>query len=119
MREYQPRETDEIDQKFFDQNPHRSLYLREPTVQEIFSRIDNRIEGDLMRLAVMVVRCRDAVGRTRFWRQTFIAPPGFVQSRRFKRLQQRIAREEPRVLAKIRQQQAAQAELRLHPQQIH
>ena len=118
MREYQPRETDEIDQKFFDQNPHRALYLREPTVQELFARIDNNIPGDLMRLAVMVVRHRNGAGQPHFWRQFFVAPPGFVQSRRFKRLQQRIAREEPRVLAKIKQQQAAEAELRLGPQ-IH
>ena len=118
MREYQPRNTDEIDREFFNRNPHRSLYLREPTVQELFARIDNNIPGDLMRLAVMVVRHRNVVGQPHFWRQFFVAPPGFVQSRRFKRLQQRIAREEPQVLAKIKQQQAAAAELRLHPQ-IH
>jgi hypothetical protein len=117
MREYQPRETDEIDQKFFNQNPHRAIYLREPTVQEIFDRIGRNV--DLMRLAVLVFRYRDkGTEQIRFLRKFYIAPRGFVQSRKFKTMQKRVARIEPKLVAEMRQQLIAMAELRARPQ-IH
>jgi hypothetical protein len=116
MHEYQPRNTDDIDREFFDQNPHRAMYLREPTVQEICDRVGDGV--DAMRLAVVVIHCRDRTGRLWFLRDFLVAPKGFVQSRRFTRLQKRFAKAEPELVSKMRQQLTAMTELRRHPQ-IH